>query len=370
MADKTKVSWAKLKVGLMALAALAIVFVLVFLMAGSQGLFQSKAELFTYLRDARGLVQGAPVTLSGVDIGGKITKVENTLSNDPARAVKITMQVGASYLSSIPVDSRTEMASASLLGSYTLNIIRGMSKDSVKSGAVLSSTETAQISDLYRQSSTALAALQDAVTKIDDIITQVQVGKGSIGKLYVDETLYNNAVDITKQLKDLAVDLHTTIDSSDNSFGKLLHDKGELLDRINAGVESLDKTVDGAPKIVDGINNGQGTLGQLAQNPAMYDDFRQILGDVHTLLAGIQAGKGTAGKLLSTDEFGDQIKTTLDKVDALLDKMDNGNGTVAKLLNDPSLFDDLDSTTRETEGLLKDFRANPKKFLRIRMTIF
>lgn len=354
----------------MALAALVIVFFLVFLMAGSQGFFQSRADLYTYLRDARGLVPGAPVTLNGVDIGGKISKVENTLSSDPARAVRVTMEVGSKYLDEIPLDSRTEMASASLLGSYNLNIIRGMDKATVKSGAELPGTETAQISDLYRQSSTALAALQDAVTKIDDIITQVQAGNGSIGKLFVDNTLYNNAISITKELNDLATDLHTTINSSDNSFGKLLHDHGELLDRINAGVASLDKTIDGAQKIVDGVNNGQGTLGQLAQNPAMYDDFRQILGDVHSLLTGIQSGKGTAGKLLSTDEFGDQIKNTLGKVDALIDKMNNGTGTIARLINDPALYDDLDSTTRETQGLLKDFRANPKKFLRIRMTIF
>ena len=63
----------------------------------------------------------------------------------------------------------------------------------------------------------------------------------------------------------------------------------------------------------------------------MYDDVRQILGDMHTLLAGIQAGKGTAGKLVASDEFGDQIKATMGKVDALLDKMNNGTGTIARL---------------------------------------
>jgi phospholipid/cholesterol/gamma-HCH transport system substrate-binding protein len=36
----------------------------------------------------------------------------------------------------------------------------------------------------------------------------------------------------------------------------------------------------------------------------------------------------------------------------------------------PSLYDSLDGTTRELHGLLKDFRANPKKFLRIKLGLF
>ena len=62
--------------------------------------------------------------------------------------------------------------------------------------------------------------------------------------------------------------------------------------------------MDGINTFVDGVNSGKGTLGQFAQNPAVFDDTRQILGDVHKLLAGIDAGQGTVGKLLKTDEFG------------------------------------------------------------------
>jgi phospholipid/cholesterol/gamma-HCH transport system substrate-binding protein len=91
---------------------------------------------------------------------------------------------------------------------------------------------------------------------------------------------------------------------------------------------------------------------------------------MHELLAGIQAGQGTAGKLLKTDEFGDEIKSTLARVDTLLDKMNNGQGTIARLLNDSAVADDLDSLLRETQSLLKDFRANPKKFLTIQLKIF
>jgi phospholipid/cholesterol/gamma-HCH transport system substrate-binding protein len=208
------------------------------------------------------------------------------------------------------------------------------------------------------------------VNKLSGIIDQVQVGKGTIGKLFVDESLYNHLNGISTQIEQLTIDLHTILNSSDNSIGKLAHDNGEIYGDFHGLATQLSGVITEVNKVVDGINSGKGTLGQLAQNPAAYDDTRQILADVHQLLAGIQAGQGTAGKFLKTDEFGDQIKATMGRVDTLLDKMNNGKGTVARLLNDSALVDDLDSVTRETQGLMKDFRANPKKFLRIELKLF
>jgi phospholipid/cholesterol/gamma-HCH transport system substrate-binding protein len=36
----------------------------------------------------------------------------------------------------------------------------------------------------------------------------------------------------------------------------------------------------------------------------------------------------------------------------------------------PAMYENLDGLTREMQGLMKDFRANPKKFLRIKLAIF
>ena len=47
-----------------------------------------------------------------------------------------------------------------------------------------------------------------------------------------------------------------------------------------------------------------------------------------------------------------------------------GQGTLGQLLVNPQLYESLDGTTREMQGLFKDFRANPKKFLRIKLGIF
>ena len=63
-------------------------------------------------------------------------------------------------------------------------------------------------------------------------------------------------------------------------------------------------------------------------------------------------------------------QATMGRLDTLLDKINSGQGTLGQLLVNPSLYQNLDSTTREVNGLMKDFRTNPKKFLRIKLAIF
>ena len=260
MPGSSKTKWAQLKIGLLAIAALIIVGVLIFLM-GFQGVFESKSNIYTFLSDSAAIAEGSPVTLNGVDIDGKITKVDFSGSADPNRIVRITMEIPTKFLSSIPVDSVTDMASANLLGTKYINIKRGKSAQTIQPGGELPTLATSEISDLFRQSSQTLGTLESVVDKLNAIVGDIQAGKGSIGELLVDDTLVKNFIDIEVQFKQLSSDLHHTITSSDNSLGKLLNDNGVFFDDVHNGVLSLDKSIDGINKIVDGVDNGEGTLG-------------------------------------------------------------------------------------------------------------
>jgi len=91
--------------------------------------------------------------------------------------------------------------------------------------------------------------------------------------------------------------------------------------------------------------------------------FNQLLGE-------LQAGKGTAGKLLKDEQMYNQINQLIAKVDGTLDKLNSGQGTLGQLMVNPQLYETLNGATGELHQLFKDMRANPKKFLSIRLTIF
>ena len=51
MPQRTRAKWAELRVGLMAIAALALLGYLVFLITGSGGFFESTSKIYTYMSD-------------------------------------------------------------------------------------------------------------------------------------------------------------------------------------------------------------------------------------------------------------------------------------------------------------------------------
>jgi len=61
MAIQTKARWARLKAGILAIAAMVILAVLIFLITGHTNLFESEAVIYTYMADAAALATGAPV---------------------------------------------------------------------------------------------------------------------------------------------------------------------------------------------------------------------------------------------------------------------------------------------------------------------
>ena len=357
MALQTKRRWAQLRVGLLAITSLALLAFMIFLLTSSRGLFTTRSEVFTYLDDSAALASGAPVRLNGITVG-KVQRIDLSGSAEPNRIVKITLNVDNNFLASIPIDSQAAIAAENLLGTKYINIKKGRSPTAVKAGDEIKSLDTREFDDVVQQGYSTLSSLDGIFKKLDGILDAVQVGKGTIGKLLSDQELYNKMV----ALADEGNKLVATLNSDSSTLGKLTHD--------DALYNDVRGTLARVNMLTDGLQQGDGTLGKLLKDPALYNDARSTIGDVRQVLAGINQGQGTVGKLLKSDDLHNQLQGTMGRLDALLDKINSGQGTLGQLVVNPALYQTLDSTTREINGLMKDFRANPKKFLRIKLAIF
>jgi phospholipid/cholesterol/gamma-HCH transport system substrate-binding protein len=357
MALQTKKKWAQLKVGLLAITALAILAFLIFLMTSTQGLFVSRTDVYTFLDDSAAIANGAPVRLNGITVG-RVAAIQLSGSTVPNRIVRLTLQVDNKYLPSIPVDSQATIAAENLLGTKYINIKKGRGPTMVKAGDEIKSLDTREFDDVVQQGYSTLASLDSIFKKLDGILDAVQVGKGTIGKLLVDETLYNKVTALANEANNLV----GTLNSESSTLGKLTHD--------DALYNDMRGTLARVNALTDGLQQGEGTAGKLLKDPALYNDMRSIIGDARQLLAGLNQGQGTAGKLLKSDELHNQLQATMGRLDSLLDRINSGQGTLGQLLVNPSLYQTLDSTAKEMNGLMKDFRANPKKFLRIKLGLF
>jgi len=357
MAIQSKTTWARLKVGILAIFAMAILAVLIFLITGDTNIFESNVTVYTFMADAAALTTGAPVNLDGIPIG-KVKTITLSGSKDPMRLVRLDMQLPEHTLKNIPSDSLASISSANVLGTKYINIKSGKSTTNVGPGQELPSVNTGELQDLVQQGFGVMSSLQDTVQRVDKIVGLVENGKGSIGKLLVDETLYNNLLQILSQVKGLA----DTLDSDKGTIGILLNNR-ELYDNFRTTLARVDG-------MLQQLQDGQGTAGKFLKDPALYDESRQTIAGVHKLIDDLNAGKGTAGQLLKSDDLSNRLKGTITRIDSVIDKVNSGQGTIGQLLVNQQLYDNLNGATREMHLLMQDFRSNPKKFLRIKLAIF
>lgn len=60
-----------------------------------------------------------------------------------------------------------------------------------------------------------------------------------------------------------------------------------------------------------------------------------------------------------------RLETASARLDSLMAKAESSQGTVGKLLNDKTLYEDMKRTVADVDDLVKDIKANPKKYLTI-----
>jgi phospholipid/cholesterol/gamma-HCH transport system substrate-binding protein len=357
MADPKKVRWSQLKVGVLGLVAFVILAMLIFLLTSSKGLFQKTALLHTFMSDASGMAESTPVRLNGLTIGS-LDRIELTRSKNQQRAVEFTMKVQEKFLAQIPADSVAGISAANLLGDKFINITKGRDPGTVRDGAEVQSQQGQDIPELMAQSATLLKTFQTIVNRLDSLLAGIEQGKGNIGKLLKDEELYDRLNGIASEGQSLLADVR----HGKGTISKLIYDDA-LYQEIRAPIQRVDA-------LLADLQAGRGSAGKLLKDPALYDEAKASLGEIRALLADLNAGKGTAGKLLKDDSLHQRLDELVAKFNGTIDKLNSGQGTLGQMLVNPQLYDALNGATREFQSLAKDMRANPKKFLTIRLTLF
>lgn len=357
MAEVSKVRWSKLKVGVLGLTAFIILAVLIFLLTSSKGLFRHYAELRTFMDDAGGIADGSVVRLNGISVG-YLDHLMLTTSRDPKRTVEFDMKVKPEYLSQIPVDSVVGIAAANVLGDKFLNITKGRQNQTVRDGAELTSLSTQDIPELMASMGNVLTSFQTIVTRADRLLQGVEEGKGNLGLFIKDDELYKRLNSIASEGQLLLADVR----KGEGSLGKFIYNP----DFYNQAV-ALEKRVD---TMLADLQAGQGSAGKFLKDPALFDEAQKTVVEIRSLVAQINSGKGTAGMFIKDDAIAKHLDDLVMRFNTTMDKINAGQGTLGQFMVNPQLYDALTSATHEFQGLAKDMRANPKKFLTIRLTLF
>ena len=365
MPSKNKTRWAQLKIGLLAAVALSVLTVLIIQMTGANPLFQQTSDIYAYFDDSFAMAEGAtPVRLNGILVG-KVRGMKLTGSQEEGRAVQVTLAVNTKDLASIPVDSTANLAQQNLLGARYINIKRGKSPETVQAGGEILSGDATEIQDVLDEGRSmltegrkTLGALQEILTRVQSIVVEIEDGKGTIGKFLRDATLYNNLVQTTDEMTKLVA----AFNNPNSTLGRLINE-GDLYTDFRGTMARVNK-------LLDGLDAGEGTLGKLLKDNSLHLEVLLAVADVRETLRLINSGEGTMGKLMTTNTLHVRLEETMTRLDNVLDKLTGGEGTLGQLLLNPQLYETMESAMREVQSMMKDFRANPKKFLTIQLKLF
>jgi phospholipid/cholesterol/gamma-HCH transport system substrate-binding protein len=357
--SEKQVKWSQLRVGLTVIIASVTLAILIFLMTGTTGLFTKKIYIRAYVDNAGGLRVGAPVRLEGVDIGN-VTRIR--VVNDPLRKlapVEVVMKISTKYEDTMRSDCEISMNTAGVLGEVFVDVDCRQAKGGpLVNGAELPTQDVPQLQDVVRASQGTLQNVDTLVKRMDSILSYVQSGQGSIGKIIYDPSLFNRANDMLTQLQQIVA----AANSTKGSIGKLLN-SDDLYNKANLAIDNLNKTI-------DQINSGKGTVGKFINDPALYDNANQTMAKANQLISDINAGKGTLGKLAKDEALARKLDDTITRLNSILDRIDKGEGTIGKLAVDPSLYNNADQMLVETRNLIAAVKQNPKKYLTIHLKLF
>src|SRR3954468_15033317 len=218
-------AWSELKIGVMAVAALALTAVLIVAVGGASGFAWERYDLKTSFSDVQGLKSGALVRVAGVEVG-KVTRVELK-----GTGVEVQISLKKENQSRVTSESRASIGAMSLLGEPLIDVSPASTGTPLKDGEFIKSNKPAT------QLSEVAGSANEGIVEATQLLKDIRGGKGTVGKLFTDQALYSE---------------------------------------MNALVAS-------ANAVTDSINRGRGTLGKLTNDPKAYDQLNGALADLHAM---------------------------------------------------------------------------------------
>jgi phospholipid/cholesterol/gamma-HCH transport system substrate-binding protein len=342
----------------MVIVGLAILAVGIFFISGQVGFFTKRYTLKTYLSEASGLRDGAEVRLAGVAVGN-VKRVQISPYTDRDRAVEVLMAISRSYQQEIRADSVASIETVGLLGESYVDLTRGArSQEVVPDGGVLKSSEGAEIKQVVQNADDVIVNLRVLSAQLNNITGQLQSGKGSIGKLIYDQTLFNHLNTTAAKLDQMV----TNLDQGKGSLGKLLEDESFY--------NNATSTFDHLNKVLDDMQHGPGSIAKFIADPGVYNNVNHLVAQANSLFDGINQGRGTLGKLATDSQLYDRANVIFDRFDKISTRMADGQGTLGKFSTDPTLYNNLSDSSKSMKDFLTEFQKNPKKYLTLKVHLF
>ena len=316
-----------------ALALIATVIILE--MSGGTDFFKPSYLLYARFNTVLELKEGDQVKMAGKQIG-RVKSIE--FEEDK---IKVVMKLEKKY--KVRTDSKATIKFAGLMGQNFVSInIGSPNSPALEANNPITIEEQPDFSVLMKKLESAVdgigrmtesfsgesiqnvlspiigfvtdarPALTNSILNLQKISTQIADGKGTVGKLIMEEELHNSAVATINNLNKTADEVKATLDEAKS-----------LIVGAKSAVGEAKSALTEAKIVVADINAGKGTLGKMAKDEALYKEATAAVMNLRQIMEKINHGQGSVGKLVNDESMFKNIKMTLQKVDKATEELED-----------------------------------------------
>jgi phospholipid/cholesterol/gamma-HCH transport system substrate-binding protein len=263
----------KIKLGIFVTLGLAVLILAIYYIGEKQLLFESTFRLTGVFTDVGGLQAGNNVRLSGINIG---TVESISLVSDTT--VRVEIVIDESSRKFIKKDAVATIGSEGLIGNKVLVINPGTGgKKSIENNDVIQTTQPIDVDDIMVSLKTTIDNTASITGDLAKISTNIESGKGTIGRLMMDQTWRENIQATIINLKDGSEKFVVFMDKSQEIDNILL--------ALNSNIDSTSAVIQDLSKITSNIEAGEGVVGKLLMDQSMGQNLDSTLVNLKNGLA-------------------------------------------------------------------------------------
>jgi len=269
-----------------------LLFIFIFYYLKGENILDNSKRITAVYDNVEGLAPSAAVTINGHKIG-KVQSIDFT--NDLSGKLNVNMLINSDF--EFSKNSTAQLYESGLIGGKAIAIIPAFDGAlNIQSGDILSSDVKPGLTDLVNQRLTPLQEkMETMMVSADTLLNNLNSLFDAQTKTNIKSSIADLSTTITsfkatsESLNNLLVDNSPSISETISNFNQISDDLTGLSSSLAAAdldtiMANLKSTISSFDKLLSNIENGEGSMGKLMKDDAVYNNLEGATKQLEQLL--------------------------------------------------------------------------------------
>jgi phospholipid/cholesterol/gamma-HCH transport system substrate-binding protein len=288
-----------------------LAFIWLYSFLKGRDVFNPNSVYYVIYNDIGGLTETNPVEINGYKAG---TVQEINFINDKSGRLLVTISIDKDFL--LPRNTTAEITTFSLVAGMKIRLLFGDGPGIYEDGDTIPGILSESI---LKKMENELAPIREKVSGLIAVLDSVLSGLNDV----MSPEFRGNVKGTMANLNNASRNMNEMISSKDEGLKPMIADMNKFSRMLAENSEKLGSSI--------------GNLKTISDTLAAADIYSAI----------------------------SNLKVTLEKTASIMGKMNEGEGTAGQLFTNDSLYINLNNSVESLDLLLKDLKANPKRYINV-----